>query len=538
MQRVEENKLYHANVYLRISKEDGDKSESDSIANQRDLIAHFLADKPDIISLAERIDDGYSGVNFERPAFQAMLAAVKAGTVNCIIVKDLSRFGRNFVEVGRYIEQVFPVYGVRFIAVNDYFDSANIRSQSDNIILPFLNLINDAFCRDISIKVRTLLDIKRKKGEFVGSFAVYGYLKDPNDKHKLVVDNFAAGIVRDIFQWKIGGASQQRIADKLNGRGVLSPSEYKRFCGMPYRSGFQLKAKAKWTAVAVGRILRNECYIGTLLQGKRTTPNHKVKKVIEKPCTEWARVENNHLPVISGEDFAAVQRLLERDTRVAPGKESVYVFSGLIFCGDCRQNMVKNSVAKNGKTYKYYMCCMNRLQKKCSSHRISEQLVEDAVQASFNQYMAASLRREEVPEYVKAIPVKQEKVKNAEAQLVQKAAEIERYRHLEEVLTESLQSGIIEQDEYTEFNLLYDGQIREAQTAERMLKNELENILQSSSPNFLWRENFRQYRTMEKIDHQIAVHFIDKIFIYEDCRIEIYFRCRDDYGKALLLRRH
>ena len=216
MKNLTDNRIYRADAYLRLSKEDGDKVESDSIANQRDLIRHFLADKPDIQLVDEQIDDGYSGATFDRPSFQKMMEDVKSGKINCIIVKDLSRFGRNFVEAGRYIDQIFPEYGVRFIAINDNFDSAKGRSQSDNVLLPFLNLVNDAFCRDISIKVRSQLEVKRKKGDFVGSFAVYGYLKDPDNRHKLIVDEFAANVVRDIFKWKIDGLSQQRIADRLN----------------------------------------------------------------------------------------------------------------------------------------------------------------------------------------------------------------------------------------------------------------------------------------------------------------------------------
>lgn len=271
------------------------------------------------------------------------------------------------MEAGRYIEQVFPEYGVRFIAINDNFDSAKERSQSEHILLPFINLVNDAFCRDISIKVRSQLEIKRQKGDFIGSFTVYGYLKDPADHHKLIVDEFAAAVVQDIFKWKIEGASQQRIADKLNELGVLSPMEYKRYCGIMYHSGFQVNPKSKWTAVAVGRILKNEYYIGTLVQGKRTTPNHKVKKSIQKPQEEWVRIENNHTPIVTREDFELVGRLLLQDTRIAPKQETVSLFSGLIFCADCGQNMVKSGVCQKGKTYRYYMCCTNRTTKNAAA---------------------------------------------------------------------------------------------------------------------------------------------------------------------------
>ena len=294
MENLKKDRIYHAAVYVRLSKEDGDKEESDSIVNQKELIRAYLEDKPDIEVCGEWADDGYSGADFERPNFKRMIREIEAGRIDCVVVKDLSRFGRNFVEAGRYIDQIFPALGVRFIAVNDGFDSVNGRTSSDRILIPFKNLINDAYCRDISVKVRSQLETKRRKGDFIGSFAVYGYLKDPYNRHRLVVDEYAAGVVKDIFRWKLEGASQQRIADRLNDQGELSPMEYKRFCGMRYQSGFQVNSKARWTAVAVGRILRNELYIGTMVQGKRTTPNHKVKKTILKPSGEWVRVECSH----------------------------------------------------------------------------------------------------------------------------------------------------------------------------------------------------------------------------------------------------
>ena len=214
---MKENKIYKAAIYVRLSKEDGDvsdvsKAESNSISNQKELIREFLKNKEDIAVVSERVDDGYSGVNFERPAFQLMLEDIKQGKVDCVVVKDLSRFGRNYIESGRYIEKIFPMLGVRFIAINDNYDSLIGKSQTDEIVIPFKNLINDAYCRDISIKIRSHLDVKRRKGEFIGSFTVYGYKKDEQDHNHIVIDEYASGIVEKIFIWKIEGMSQQGIA--------------------------------------------------------------------------------------------------------------------------------------------------------------------------------------------------------------------------------------------------------------------------------------------------------------------------------------
>ena len=224
---------YDTALYLRLSKEDGDvasgsKNESNSIANQKSLIMDYLQSRPEFRVVSIREDDGFSGTDFNRPAFQAMMEDVKKGVINCIIVKDLSRFGRNYIEVGRYLEKLFPMLGIRFIAVNDNYDSLEADTAHD-IVVPFKNLINDSYCRDLSVKIRSHLTIKRKNGEFIGAFACYGYLKDENNRNQLVVDTYAGQVVKDIFRMKINGMSQYRIADALNEQGILSPMEYKKY---------------------------------------------------------------------------------------------------------------------------------------------------------------------------------------------------------------------------------------------------------------------------------------------------------------------
>lgn len=203
MQIANPDKIWNTTLYLRLSRDDGDKEESNSITGQREMLRDYLAQHPELHEYAVRIDDGWSGSTFQRPSFQKMIEDVKAGRTNCIVVKDLSRFGRNYLDAGEYIEKIFPFLGVRFIAVNDHYDSLGGKQSSDELIIPFKNLINEAYCRDISVKIRTQLEIKRKKGQFLGAFAAYGYLKDEQDKNRLVVDEFAADIVRDIFRWKL-----------------------------------------------------------------------------------------------------------------------------------------------------------------------------------------------------------------------------------------------------------------------------------------------------------------------------------------------
>lgn len=283
MQNSKETKIWNATLYLRLSRDDGDKEESNSIIGQRELLRNFIRTRPELREYAVRIDDGFTGSNFERPSFKKMLEDVKAGRTNCIIVKDLSRFGRNYLDAGEYIEKIFPFLGVRFIAVNDNYDSFGGKNASDELIIPFKNLINEAYCRDISVKVRTQLEVKRKSGQYIGAFAVYGYLKDDADKNHLIVDEYAADIVRDIFSWKLEGMSPQDIAARLNRNGVLSPMEYKKSLGMKFATSFKANPQALWSANAVLRILKNPVYTGVLIQGKETTPSYKVRKRVTKP---------------------------------------------------------------------------------------------------------------------------------------------------------------------------------------------------------------------------------------------------------------
>lgn len=533
MNEKTENRIYRAAVYVRLSKEDGDKEESDSIVNQKDLIRGYLADKPDISICMECVDDGFSGVDFERPGFQEMVREIEAGNIDCVVVKDLSRFGRNFVEAGRYIDQIFPSLGIRFIAINDGFDSMNGRTSSDRILIPFKNLINDAYCRDISIKVRSQLETKRRKGDFIGSFAVYGYRKGQEDRHRLEVDEYAAAVVRDIFRWKLEGMSNQGIADRLNGRGELSPMEYKRSCGLRFQSGFQVNVKAKWTAVAVKRILENEVYTGTMVQGKRTTPNHKVKKTVLKPSREWVRVEGSHPAIVGREDFETAGRMLVQDMRVAPKEEAVYLLSGLVFCGDCGQNMVRNSVCRNGKTYVYYMCGNNRTNRACSSHRISGVLLEEAVSQSLKQHIEGLLDMERILGCIERLPLQREAVQKANARLVKQQEEAERYSRLKRTLYESMVDGLVDKAEYLELKEIYEVKLQEAQAAGIRLEEELQGLMENRPDNVGWIGRFKEYRNIDRLDRHMAVSLIERIEVYEGNRIKIRFCYQDHFERAL-----
>ena len=279
---------YNAALYLRLSKEDGDKEESDSIANQRALGLHFIRKNSDIKLYKEFVDDGYTGSNFDRPDFQDMIDLILKGKINCVIVKDLSRFAREYIDAGYYLEKLFPAMGVRFISINDNVDYKVDSSNNTKLIVAFKNILNDSYIRDTSIKIRSHLEVKRQSGEYIGAFVVMGYQKSKEDKHKLEIDKDAAVFIKHIFSLYFMGISASAISNKLNLCGVPSPAEYKKQCGSNYKANAQKRHTARWSAKAVIRILSNPIYMGTLIQGKHTTVNYKVKKVIVKDESEWA----------------------------------------------------------------------------------------------------------------------------------------------------------------------------------------------------------------------------------------------------------
>ena len=328
--------LWKPALYIRLSREDGDREESNSIASQRELLTEFTDAQTDMAAPRLYTDDGYTGTDFDRPDFQRMLNDLRTGTVNCVIVKDLSRFGRNYVGVGEYLEHIFPLLNVRFISVSDTVDSFVDPRSVNNLVVPFKNIINDEYCRDISNKVRASLDLKRRQGKFIGSFASYGYRKDPNDHSRLLIDEPAAAVVRDIFDWFIGGTSVLGIARRLNAMGIPNPSAYKRQQGMNYRHPTSDKLDDLWPDSSVRRILHNPLYTGTMVQGKNRMKSYKLHISEAVPKEDWITVEQTHEAIISSELFDKAQALFKRDTRTAPTQTQVYLFSGFLRCADLR----------------------------------------------------------------------------------------------------------------------------------------------------------------------------------------------------------
>lgn len=527
-----QNKIWNATLYLRLSRDDGDKEESNSITGQRELLRDYISQRPEFREYAVRVDDGFSGSTFERPSFQKMIEDVKAGRTDCIIVKDLSRFGRNYLDAGEYIEKIFPFLGVRFIAVNDNYDSLGDKKASDDLIIPFKNLINEAYCRDISVKIRSQLEIKRKNGQFLGSFAAFGYLKDEQNKNKLVVDQYAADIVRDIFKWKLEGVSPQDIADALNKLGVLSPMEYKRSLGMKFTTSFKTNSKALWSAGTVIRVLKNPIYTGVLVQGKETTPSYKVHKRITKDESEWSVIEDSHEAIISKIDFDSVQKVLKCDTRRSPGGKAVGLFSGMIFCGDCGASMVRKTVPAGDKKYVYYICSAHKQDKSCSPHRIRDNTLEEIVLDSLKQHISEVVDMSELLEITDTAPLRTAQAQKVQRQLDKKHEEYEKLQKLLMSLYENLADGIIDREEYTRLKASFTARADEAEKQMDALREQLEDIHNHGTEN-AWMNEFIKRQGITTLDRAVVVALIDKILIHSNDVVEIIYRWQDEFAWQL-----
>lgn len=528
------NVEYFAGSYQRLSKEDMDsamngKNESNSITNQKELIRNYVQSHPEINIVKEYTDDGFSGVNFERPAFLRMMEDLKQGVINCIIVKDLSRFGRNYIEAGKYLEEIFPVMGVRFISISESYDTICNRNSNEQLVIPFMNLVNDTYCRDISVKVRSSLEMKRQNGEFVGAFAAYGYQRSESDKHQLVIDEEAAAVVRRIYQLTMEGNSNGAIADLLNKEGVPCPVEYKRLHGEKYSSHFQTEAKAKWSPLTVRRILSNRIYIGVLEQGKTYSINYKVKGRLKREQSEWYCRENAHEAIIAKEEFHLIQKLLTLDFRTAPNQKAVYLFSGLVCCANCKEILIRRKKTVQGKEYVYYGCYDKNKKLRCKHISIREDFLKEAVLKTIQNHINIVVKMSDLIESIEQIPQRTTEVRDFDKQIRDRNKEIEKYQNLKLRLYEDYHENFISEKEYKSLASIYDS--KEANTlaciSELLVKKE--QCINGNSANQLWIKMFAAHKNVETLDRKLLLTLVDKIIVHSGRKIEIRFCYQDEF---------
>ena len=519
---------YRVAMYLRLSQDDEKydkdfKAESNSISNQRLQIQDYI-DKNEEMELAkEYVDDGYSGINFERPAFKEMMEDVITGSINCIVVKDLSRFGRDYIDSGRYLQRVFPSLDIRFIALNDNYDSFTASETEKNLVIPFKNFINDNYCRDTSAKVRSVCKVKRKQGQFISNYAPYGYEKDEEDKHKIVIDKEVEDVVRKIFSMKLEGYSSYSIAKHLNDNGIPSPMEHKKAKGIRYKTGFSTKAVAKWDTPSVNRILINEIYIGTLQQGKREKINYKLDKVVSKNKSDWIEIEDNHEAIIDPHDFEIVQKLLKCDIKAKTVGEKADLFSGLLFCKDCNAQMTKK-VDKRGKTPTvYYICSSYNKGQDCSRHSIKQEELQRTVLEMIRHYIQYLGEYETVSEKIKEMEVSYELFQKIDKRQEYTKKSKAKFELLKSSLYQDLKEGIIAEEEFYDMREFYTNRIVESELILEKQSKEIARLYKKSLGNRSFLADIKKYQNIGTLERGLLVRLVDKIYVSEDKKIEIQF---------------
>lgn len=528
-------KQFYAAMYLRLSKDDEDrgsfnKSESNSIGNQRELIKSFLREQPDIELYDIYVDDGFSGSNFDRPEFKRMIGDIEAGRVNCVVVKDLSRFGRDYIESGRYIQKTFPALGVRFIALTDHFDSVSADTGESSIVLPVKNFINDSYCRDISTKVKSQLAVKYKNGECIAAFAAYGYRKSDTDKNRLVIDEYAAENVRRIFAWKIEGLALSAIAEKLNSLGILSPKEYKKSMGLSYHGGFSGTGRSGWGSTTIKRILTNEVYLGHMVQGKTEKVNYKVKKHTAKPEREWVKVENTHEAIVSADDFAVVQNLLKADGRRSPDSGTPSPFMGILFCGDCGQQMVRRVIRYKDTAKVYYICSTKNRGEGCSRHSIEESALKEIVCESARKFANSFLKEKELFDRAMQYETNFEAVARYDREIGRLKKEQDKYYSLCSGLYEDLREGVVTKEEFERLHSGFMQKGKELEAAMQKQEQLIKDMFKKGALSAGRLKTFQDCVELREIDRHTLSSLVRRIDVYENRQVVIDFYFMDTFA--------
>mgnify|MGYP000401643718 CR=1 FL=1 len=508
---------YKVGIYIRLSKEDEEKekySESESIQNQRALLMQYIKENK-LNFIAEYVDDGISGTCFDRPGFNKMIEDIENGKINMVITKDLSRLGRNYVQSGYYTETYFPEHNVRYIAILDNIDTAI--DSANNDIAPFKSILNEMYAKDTSKKINSVLQSKRKQGEYLGT-APYGYKKDPKNKYHLIVDEEAAKVVKLIFERYLEGYGTMQIADYLSEQKIPIPSDYNK-----KKRGAKSITYGLWAQSTVRFILSNEIYTGTVIQGKRKKLSFKSKKFIDVPEEDWVKVPNMHEAIVSIEDYERAKRIIE-STKGSRVGENDYLFKGLLRCYDCKGYIGIRSPDKNGNIY-------GRCQRYgrygkfdvCSPHNFNYQVFEESMILVLKEICKEYSNKKRLEEIVKKSRSKENKELDLRNRLKTYEAQIQKETRKLELLYEDRLSEIITVDSYIENANRIRNEIKEYQERIKEIQQELSGEENSKNKDEKLNNLVDEFLNMEKPTKEIIREFIDKIEIHSDKQVDIYF---------------
>jgi len=519
------NNVFNVGIYARISRDDEEKTngKSESIQNQINFLTKFVVDNEwNLVSIY--FDDGYTGTNFDRPDFIRLIKDIENKTINMVVTKDLSRLGRDYIETGRYMEKYFPSQNVRYIAVNDGIDT--FANSSNNDMSPFKSVINDMYARDISKKVKSVMDNKRINGDFIGSFAPYGYIKDPSNKSKLIVDEETAYTVKRVFDMYMQGHGYSYIANILNMEGIPSPSAYKE-----ERTNYK-NAKSiykLWAHQTIKKILTNPTYKGDVAQRKYSKINHKIKQLVSVPKSNWIIVSDTHQPIVDKDSFDIIQKMIGmNDAKEFSEKKYPHLLSGILYCGDCGSKM---TFFKTSSGLMYVLCGLYKRNTKlglCTRHSMLEKDVEAQVIDNLKNISNKALNVEKIEKLVQNSPSKD---KGIDVQTEKKRIEVrlEGIKRTIRSLYEDKLKGVITENDFINLSQDYNREreqitIRLNSINEKEIKNEQLNDVSQELMKIV-----KDLINFENIDKKVFKHLIEKIEIFENKKIKIHYKFRNPY---------
>lgn len=531
-------KKYRTAAYVRLSVEDSGKPGTDTIEGQKNLLLRYIENDSSLTLYGLFCDNGRTGTDFERPEFEKLMEAVKHGEVDCIVVKDLSRFGRNYKETGNYLERIFPFLGVRFIAVNDGFDTLTAERGADGYLVPLKNLINEVYSKDISKKSGSALATKQKNGEFIGAWAPYGYRKCADNPHRLEPDEATAPVVRQIFQWRVDGMSVTQIAKKLNDSGIPSPSAYL------YNTGICKTEKyngAIWYIQAVKNILSRQVYIGHMVQGTKRQSFYENRSQYKKPQEEWIIVENTHEPIIDKEIFDKVQALAKRRNeeyfenlgRFSHLKTTENLLKGLIYCADCKRPLVRYKSVSHGKKLWYTFICQTHTNDitSCPMKNIREDELIPVLMTAIQTQIALAADMEALVRRVNNTPKHGKQAADLQGKLEDAKRKLKRYNGLYDSLYQNYVDKLMTEQEYMTLKSRYKAEAEEAERLiEALTRQQTEESEHTPENRFL--KAFGSFRGEDTLTKEMAHALIERIYVDGQNNVEIIFRYRDEY-KAL-----
>lgn len=529
--------------YIRLSQADQDlmkkenKTESESISHQRDLIQRYINSHADLknCEVREFYDDGYSGTNFKRPSFERLLEQIKKGEIGCVIVKDFSRFGRDYIELGDYLERIFPFLGVRFISVNDGYDSNDYKGTTGGLDVVLKNIVYDFYSKDLSVKVTTAKRAKMKRGEYIGGHVPYGLLRDPADKHKLIIDPEAAAVVREIFDMAIEGKKLVEIARHLNEKGIETPARYFQRKNPKNNNYRNTSAVDCWNDNSVRRLLKQEMYYGAVVQHKREGIGVGWKQSVGVPKEEQIIVEGMHPGVVTKAEFRKAQEIFHKRGPVKRVVDKGYPLWRKVKCGNCGRAMPMKSGVVRGVDYRYFYCPHATVQmgdEGCTKEFMREDILNEIVWDSVKGLLSAAAdarkrigKKKAAAEKSSAGTVK----KLADLQKKKAKCESDRFTNMDQFMAGNLDKEAYQKRraELTKEVERLDGLIAGLEAKLR----EMETVQDEGTKALM--ETAERFSGAKELDQRMVDALIEKVLVYDPEHVEICWKFSDEVMKLL-----